>query len=290
MVKGARVYPSVLGLLILGSGGLASVAVAQQEQSWVVADRFEDEPPEPVSTQGLGLWFAVHGEGGNLRFYRHFEPSTGEVRTYTARVYGGVGFALGYALDLSSAVSVVAVADYARSLALSSGARRLGKVVETRAQRVNAALGLALRPSGEQGLSLAPMVGVGAMGFDFSLPAPQSRDDATMHLATGNYTYLRLGLQAELPLSPARLCLGASYLPVFETGAFGSRRVAGSPQGMDGSLALYLRVLPWAELYLRAGASLLRFELSPAPERPRDATARARDLYLRFGLGAQVSL
>lgn len=250
------------------------------------------QPLRAQQGDDLGLSVAVRAENGNQRTFRHYEPTTGEVRTYKARFYGGVGVTLAYerrfaARELSWSLS----ADYWRSLFFTSAARRPHQVVDTTAQRVSAVTALSIHPAGEpEGTSASVLAGVGAMRFDFDLPAPQSRDDETMELANGDYNYASAGIAGRLALAnvPLALALRGSSLVGFDTGSFGARAVRGRPFGFDALAAIEYRMLPWLELALQAGMTGLVLQLEPLAERPEDATARVRDLYVSFGLAVKA--
>ena len=240
----------------------------------------------------LGLSAAVRVENANQRSFRHHEPTTGELRTYKARGYGGVGVSLAYERRFAAReVSWSLAADYWRSLFFTSAARRPHVIVETTAQRMSAVAGLSVHPEdAPEGTSAGVLAGVGALRFAFELPAPESRDDETMELANGDYNYVSVGIAGRLalPVLPLAFALRGSSLVGFDTGNFGARRVRGRPFGFDALAALEYRLLPWLELALQAEMTGFVLRLEPLAARPRDAPASVRDLYLSFGLAAKI--
>jgi hypothetical protein len=234
----------------------------------------------------------VRVENGNHRSFRQVEPTTGEVRTYDARVYGGVGVELGY--DQSFAedrLSWSLHADYWRSLFFTSGARRLGRTVDTTAQRAGAVAGLSLHPRPTpDSASIGLLAGIFAMGFDFAMPRPQTSDDSEMQLATGNYTLVSAGVGARVPVSALAFSVRGSYLLGLDTGAFGGRKALTHPDGFDALALVEYRLLPWLDVTLRGGVTLLWLSLAPLAARPEDAPATIRDLYLALGLGVRARL
>lgn len=234
----------------------------------------------------------VRVENANHRSFRQLEPTTGEVRTYDARVYGGVGVELGYDQSFAeNRFSWSLGADYWRSLFFTSGARRLGRTVDTTAQRAAAVAGLSLHPvATPDSASVGVLAGIGAMGFDFAMPSPRSTDDRTMQLATGNYTLVSAGVGARVPLSPLVFSVRGSYLLGLHTGALGGRKALEQPDGFDVLAVVEYRLLSWLDITLRGGVTLLWLRLAPVAARPADAPARARDLYLALGLGAIAHL
>jgi hypothetical protein len=239
-----------------------------------------------------GLSIGVRAESGNYRSFHQFEPTTGEVRTYRARVYGGIGLSLGYEQWFAQGwLSWSLCVDYWRSLFFTSGARRLSRTVETTAQRTSAIAALSLHEAAApQGASVALLVGAGDMSFDYALPSPRTKDDAAMELATGDYTYATAGIGGRIPLAALTLFVRSSYVAALHTGSFGSRTAQNQPHGFDALATLDYRLLPWLELSLRAGYTLLVFRLAPLPARSTDAPARVQDEYLVFGLGAKAYL
>jgi hypothetical protein len=241
---------------------------------------------------GLGLSIGVHVENGNHRMFRHFEPTTGEARRYDARVYGGIGVALGYDRPLAGHLLACSLrADYWRSLLLASAARRLGRSVDTTAQRIGGLAGLYLHPAATAGsASIGLVAGVAVMTFDFAMPPARDDADETMQLATGNYTLWSTGIGARLPLSELRLSIRGSHLLGLRTGAFGTREAQDRPHGVDGLAIVDYRLLPWLDVSARAGVTLLWLSLAPMEARPTDEPASVRDMYLAFGLGATAHL
>jgi hypothetical protein len=259
--------------------------------------RAEDRVAGPQSTaakrdQGLGLSLTLRAENGNHRSFHQLEPTTGEVRTYKARVYGGVGVTLGYERAFApDSLSWSLSADYWRSLFFTSGARRLGKVVDTTAQRMSAVAGLSLHPADPQlGTYGWLLAGVGAMRFDMAMPSPRTADDEAMELATGDYSYASVGFAGRLPFGQLALSGRSSYLVGFHTGSFGTREVKQQPQGIDALVALDYRVLPWLDLSVQGGLTLFWLRLRPLAARKTDAPAQVRDLYLLLGLAAKAHL
>jgi len=244
------------------------------------------------SEPGLGLAIALRVENGNQRSFRQLEPTTGETRTYKASVYGGVGVSVGYERSFGhDQLSWSLSADYWRSLFFTSGVRRLGKTVETTAQRMSAIAGLALHPADAQrGTYGWLLAGIGAMRFDFALPSPRSRDDETMELAAGDYSYASVGFAGRVPFAAFTLSLRSSYLIGFHTGAFGAREVKDQPQGVDALAALDYRLLPWLDIGVQGGLTLFWLRLDPLPARKKDAPAEIRDLYVVLGLAAKAHL
>jgi len=241
----------------------------------------------PDTSDAPELRVALLGEGGNHRLFRQFEPTTGEVRTYSARVYGGVRAAVGYQQPLVQQLSLTVDADYFLSLAFTSGARRLGKPVGTTAQRMNAVVALSLRLLHSlQAPSLALRAGAGAMRFAFDMPSPQSADDKEAELVNGDYGFIRAGLGLGFPLGVLRFGVTGDYLHGFFAGDFGTREPAKSPTGFDAATSLDYHLLPWLDLALRGNLTLLLLRLAPLPQRPTDAQAEVRDLYLAFAAGA----
>jgi len=240
----------------------------------------------------LGLSIGVRVENGNHRSFRHLEPSTGEVRRYDARVYGGIGVSLGYERPLADhLLSWSLRVDYWRSLLLSSAARRLDRAVDTTAQRMSGLAGLYLQPAATaDSPAIGVVAGVAAMGFDFAMPPPRSDDDEAMQVATGNYAVLSTGVGARLPLAELALSIRGSHLLGFHTGAFGARDVQDQPYGFDGLAIVDYRILPWLDVSARAGVTLLWLSLTPLEARPTDEPASLRDMYLAFGLGATAHL
>jgi hypothetical protein len=253
--------------------------------------RAQDRPASAqtaAADANWGLSIALRVENGNQRSFRQLEPTTGETRTYRATVYGGVGVSVGYERSFGhDQLSWSLSADYWRSLFFTSGGRRLGKIVDTTAQRMSALAGLALHPADAQGGTYGWLLaGIGAMRFDFALP----NDDETMELATGDYTYASVGFAGRVPVSALTLALRSSYLMGFHTGAFGAREVKDQPQGVDALAALDYRVLPWLDLGVQGGLTVLWLRLDPLPVRRKDAPAEVRDLYVVLGLTAKAHL
>jgi len=241
---------------------------------------------------GLGLSLGVHVENGNHRMFRHFEPTTGEARRYDARVYGGIGVALGYERPLADhLLSCSLRAEYWRSLLLASAARRLGRSVDTTAQRMSGLASLYLHPAATaDSASVGLIAGIAIMTFDFALPPARSDADETMQMATGNYTLWSTGIGVRLPLSELGLSVRASHLLGLRTGAFGTREVQDQPQGFEGLAIVDYHVLPWLDVSVRGGLTLLWLSLAPMEARPTDEPASVRDMYLAFGLGATAHL
>jgi hypothetical protein len=231
-------------------------------------------------------------ENGNHRSFRQEEPSTGEVRTYDARVYGGLGLELAYDQPFpETAFALSLSADYFRSLLFTSGARRLGKTVDTTAQRGEVVVGLNARPAlTPNSTSIGLHAGVGAMGFDFGMPSPENDDDRTMQLASGNYTLMRAGAGARIPVAALALSLRGSYLLGLRTGEFGGRTPLEQPHGFDALAVVDYRLLDWLDITLRGGLTLLWLRLAPLAARPDDDPAGVRDRYLSLGLGARARL
>lgn len=240
----------------------------------------------------LGLSIGVHVENGNHRSFWQLEPTTGEVRTYDARVYGGIGVSLGYERPLADhLLSWSLHATYWRSLLFTSGARRLGRTVDTTAQRMSGLAGLYLHPGANaDSASIGLVAGIAGMAFDFAMPAPRSGDDETMQIASGNYAVWNTGIGARLPLSELALSIRGSHLLGLHTGAFGARAVQDQPYGFDALAVVEYRLVPWLDVSARGGVTLLRLSLAPLEARPTDAPASVRDLYLAFGLGATAHL
>ncbi len=276
---GARALAALLFALVLAS----TASLRADDRAAGAAE------PAASAVEDTGLWLSLRAESGNHRSFRQFEPTTGETRTYDARVYGGIGVALGYEHGFdASPLSVWLTADYFRSLAFTSGARRLGRTVETVAQRMNAAAGLSLYPWGADETAFDVLGGIGAMTFDFTMPAPDDEDDRSMQRATGNYTLLRTGVGARTPLSVLSLSIRGSYLAGVHTGKFGARSAADQPQGFEAAAAVEYRWLSWLEVGIFGGLTLLWLELAPLPARPTDAPASIRDRYLVFGIAAKA--
>jgi hypothetical protein len=264
--------------------------------------RADEAPPRSAGTVPLTRdsgedWrflLGVRAESGNHRSFRQREPTTGEVRTYNARVYGGVGVSVECERSLvGSPLSWGLSADYWHSLFFTSAARRLGTTVETTAQGMGAITSVSLHPVAEpDGSSLALLAGIGAMRFDFAMPPPRAgdEDDASRQLATSNYSYASAGIAGRLAFSPLAVSLRGSYLLVLDTGRFGSREARGQPHGADALAALEYRLLPWLDLSLQTGVKLFVLELAPLPARPGDAPAEVRDLYFVLGLAAKARL
>jgi hypothetical protein len=244
------------------------------------------------SAYGLGLSLGVRGENGNHRIFHQLEPTTGEVRTYKARVYGGVGVTVGYERSFGPGELAWSLsADYWRSLFFSSGARRLGEVVDTTAQRMSVVAGLSLHPADSSRRTYGWLLaGVGAMRFEFDLPSPDSADDEAIELATGDYDYASIGFAGRLPLSPLALSARGSYLVGFHTGQYGSRAIENQPHGFDALAALEYGVLPWLDLSLQGGVTMLWLRLKPLPARRTDAPAEVQDSYFVLGLAAKARL
>ena len=274
----------------------ARLAACVLSATWLIApaELRADDSASAGSAHGWEFSLALRAENGNHRSFRQLEPTTGEVRTYNARVYGGVGVSVGceHAFtqsDLSWGLS----ADYWHTLFFTSAARRLGTPVDTTAQGMSATTSVSLHPfAGPDGASIGLLAGIGAMRFDFALPPPREgdADDASRELAEGDYRYLSAGLGGRLPFTPLALSLRGSYLLGLHAGRFGSRRARGQPNGLDALAALEYRVLPWLDLSLQAGVKLFLLELAPLPARPNDEPAEVRDLYFVLGLAAKAHL
>jgi hypothetical protein len=246
------------------------------------------EPSQHADYDALGLTLGLRMEHGNLRSFRQHEPATGEVRRYDARVYGGVGVSLGFERSLVGELSWSVGADYWQSLIFTSGARRLGVPVDTTAQRFSALAALTLHPLNSSGATAGVHAGIGVMRFGFELPEAKSRDDEEMELATGDYDYASAGVSGRIPLALLGLTLRGSYLLGFHTGDFGARAVDEQPHGFDGLAVLDFPVLPWLELSLRAGMTVLAFKLVPLTTREEAGSAAVRDRYFTFAVGARA--
>jgi hypothetical protein len=247
---------------------------------------------EDHAEPGPQLAIGLRMENGNHRSFRHEEATTGEVRTYDARVYGGLGVELAYEQPFAGTpFSLSLSADYFHSLLFTSGARRLERTVDTTAQRGDVVIGFSARPSATpDSTSIGLHAGLGAMGFDFAMPGPESEDDRTMQLATGNYTLARAGAGARIPVSAFAFALRGSYLMGLRTGEFGGRVPLEQPHGLDALAVVEYRLLDWLHLTLRGGLTLLWLRLAPLQARPDDDPAGVRDRYLSLGLGARARL
>ncbi|MDH5673884.1 MAG: hypothetical protein OEZ06_17130 [Myxococcales bacterium] len=243
-----------------------------------------------MSVEYDGLRLGLYTENGNHRWFRHYEPSTGEVRRYSARVYGGAGASLGYFGWLAQdRWSWWIGADYFRSLLFSSSARRIEQVVDTTAERIDVSTTLLWHPYGTA-LALGPISGVGALGFDFAMPEVEGIESQELELATGNYDYVRVGLSTHYRAAPFTLTVGGSHLRVVETGRFGNRQVDAQPLGGELNCLLGVDLASWLGLSLRSTGRLLLFELAPHPARPGEQPAAVRDAYLSFALGVEGRL
>jgi hypothetical protein len=250
-----------------------------------------DEPaPRGATADDLGASIAVRVENGNHRSFRHEEPTTGELRTYQARVYGGIGIALGYErpIDDAQVWSSSLHVDYFRSLLFTSGARRLGETVDTTAQRGSLLAGFRWHPGGAAAPSIGAAAGFSAMDFEFDMPEADTDDDREMQLATGDYTLLQAGLAGHATVWRFGLALHGSYLHGLRAAWFGSREPGELPRGFDALATVHYRLLPWLDLLARANVTALWLRLAPLAARPGDEPARVRDLYLSFGVGGRA--
>lgn len=258
------------------------------------AEEDATEPQASLSSAGItglhelaGLTATAWAEGGNLRYFRQFEPSTGELRTYRARVYGGLGIQVGYQVPLTiERLSIAAALNYFHSLGFTSAGRRLGRTVPTRAQRMGGRMALQLRVvESKDSVRLSAQLGLARMGFDFDMA-----EEADMQLATGNYSYLEPGLGVTVPVGAFTGSLRLSYLAALSTGDFGNRKALHQPHGVSGTLVMHFAVLPALDLMVRSRATIWRVRLAPLPDYGLHESAKVIDTYISFGLGLRMHL
>lgn len=258
------------------------------EQSFIGAG-LQEEPPTHRPDEGEApsaaapsipfVDFAVGSLGGG-RWFTQKEPSTGETRSYRAAGMAGPAFSVELRPPiLSSRLWWTLAADYWQALGLASWSRRENKSVGTTSSRLDAAARVHLKLGSTPAASEVRVdVGLGRWTFDVDLPpAPD------LESPTGDYDFLRAGLEWRVPLRPFAVFAGGGVASAFHTGRLGDRVVSKKPWGADASLGASLSLGRHLDVRVFGAYTAFSYELLPVAGL-RELPATVADRYATVGV------
>jgi hypothetical protein len=260
----------------------------------------------PASSSSIDLpWITFDmGYAYGDRWFRHSEPSTGELRTYSAvrlhsaaanlafypaekiklPIWRDVGLTLSYAQAFGVTSNLAGQPiDTSNSAGASTNPLSRGPFATTY-RRWDVGIRYRFRPSGGED---AWRWGIGAgyrqWRFDFDVA-----DEPGHEVPRARYPLLRVGFDVEKRFGRLAFLGGIGYLPLLGSVTLGDRASNGFAQGAEVGLGAGYAILP--HLRLRASGQYTVFRLSLAPLVGRgDSSGIVWDHYLTLGAGAEVT-